>query len=602
MCGIIGYVGSRDAVEILVRGLRHLQYRGYDSAGIAWLQDGGVQHVRAVGNLESLDVALSTRHTSAAIDPALGIAHTRWATHGAVTEGNAHPHADSTGRVLIVLNGIVENHAEIRRRLATEGIFCRSQTDAEVVAHLIGRYYDGDLADAVRRTTRDISGHYALVAMCADQADTLVGVRRECPLVVGIAGEERFIASSTSAFDEHARKVVALDDLEVAVLRPGDLRITDRRGRPRSPRAATVARVSGPSDRNGFDTFMLSEIHEQGAAISRTLLAGPTLAGGWSRRTERIVVIGCGSSYHAGLVGRLAIERWARMPVEVAVASEFRYREPIVEPHTLVLGVTQSGETADTLAAMRLARARGAGVVAVTNVAGSQAAREAEATLLTRAGNEHSVAATKTFAAQVVLLCQLALDLAALRGTLSPGQLGRLRRDLGRLAGLVDEVVRAVEDDVRAVAHKFARRSLFLFLGRQAGLPVAMEGALKLKEISYVPAEAYPAGEMKHGPIALLSSETPVIAVAIEDRVLPKLLSNVAEVQARGAPVVAIASRRSLELAEHAEHIFYLPRIDPILQVPLAAVPLQLFAYHVARARALDVDQPRNLAKTVTVE
>jgi glucosamine--fructose-6-phosphate aminotransferase (isomerizing) len=612
MCGIIGYVGHRDPVEILLCGLRQLEYRGYDSAGIAWRETDGLRHVRAVGNLDSLDAALlATGRGSPAADPALGIAHTRWATHGAATADNAHPHADSTGRFLVALNGIVENHVEIRRKLTAEAIVCRSQTDAEVVAHLVGLHYDGDLSEAVRRTTEEISGHYALVAICADHPDTLVGVRRECPLVVGIAGEEKFVASSTSAFDEHARDIVVLDEQEVAVLRPDGLTLTDRSGRSRRPRPATVDRVVEPVGKNGFDTFMRNEIDEQSAAISQTLAArhftaGPATGAGLSdhllRRTERMIVIACGSSYNAGLAGQLALERWARMPVDVAIASEFRYRDPIIEPQTLVLGVTQSGETADTLAAMRLARARGATVVAVTNVASSQASREADATLLTRAGTERGVAATKTFAAQVVLLYEVALHLAELRGTATPAELRRLRADLRRLPRLVEGVVGSAEAEVAAIAHKFARRPLFLFLGRLAGLPVAMEGALKLKEISYIPAEAYPAGEMKHGPIALLSSETPVIAVAIDGAVLPKLLSNVAEVQARGAPVVAIAGRKSVELAEHAEHSLYLPCIDPILQVPLAVVPLQLFAYHVARARALNVDRPRNLAKTVTVE
>ena len=620
MCGIIGYVGYRRCQDILFDGLKRLEYRGYDSSGIAWREDGLIQCVRAVGNLDSLDAALgvhpggrgaarsiatATRPTT----PCSGIGHTRWATHGGVTERNAHPHEDASGRVRIVLNGIIENYLELRERLEADTVQCSSDTDAEIVAHLIALYYDGDLAEAVRRSLDDLAGHYAFVAMCDDEPDTLVGVRRECPLVVGIGDGEQFIASSISAFLSHTRRVAVLHDGEIVALRPDGVTVFDVEGLPRTPTSTEVEWDDDRCEKDGFETFMLKEIHEQGAAVSETLsqwraggASDGALAAKHLRNVSRIIVVGCGTSYHAGLAGRLAIERWARIPVEVEIASEFRYREPIVGPGTLVLGITQSGETADTLAAMRLARAEGATVIAVTNAAGSQATREADAVIFTRAGVEMGVAATKTFVSQVVLLYALALRLARISGTLSELRLSELHSELELLPDRIDGVVASVDGAVREVAERLAWSPFFLYLGRLAGLPVALEGALKLKEISYVPTDAYAAGEMKHGPIALLGPETPVVCVATEEAVLPKLLSNLSEVRARGARVLAVATEGCQQIGEHAEHVFYVPRTDALLQVVLAIVPLQLFAYHLALARALNVDQPRNLAKTVTVE
>ena len=622
MCGIIGYVGYRRCQDILFDGLKRLEYRGYDSAGLAWREDGMIQCVRSVGNLDSLESALGThpRGRSAAsatatampaTSPCSGIGHTRWATHGGVTESNAHPHEDASGRVRIVLNGIIENYLELRQRLEADEVQCSSDTDAEVVAQLIALYYDGDLADAVRRSLDDLSGHYAFVAMCDEEPDTLVGVRRECPLVVGIGDGEQFIASSISAFLAHTRQVVVLHDGEIVVLRPDEATVFDVEGFPHTPASTEVDWDDDRCEKDGFETFMLKEIHEQSGAVSETLshwrasrAAGVdgALSDERLRDVSRIIVVGCGTSYHAGLAGRLAIERWARIPVEVEVASEFRYREPIVGPNTLVLGITQSGETADTLAAMRLARAQGATVIAVTNAAGSQATREADAVLFTRAGIEMGVAATKTFVSQVVLLYALALQLADSSGTLSATRLRELQSELELLPDRIDGVVGSVDEGVRELAERLAWSPFFLYLGRLSGVPVALEGALKLKEISYVPTDAYAAGEMKHGPIALLGPDTPVVCVATEEAVLSKLLSNLSEVRARGARVLAVASEGCKEIGEHAEHVFYVPQTDPLLQVVLAIVPLQLFAYHLARARALNVDQPRNLAKTVTVE
>lgn len=620
MCGIIGYVGHRRCQEVLFEGLKRLEYRGYDSAGLAWRENGRTECVRTVGNLHSLGSALAARAVSTGASDAppvvtaavsVGIGHTRWATHGGVTERNAHPHTDASGRVRIVLNGIIENYLELRDLLAAEMIECASETDAEVVAQVISFYYDGDLADSVRKAVAVLSGHFAFVAMCDDEPQTLVGVRHECPLVLGIGDQELFIASSISAFVCHTRRVAVLHDGEIAVMRPTSVTVFDVDGLPHAPRPTRVDWDEDRYEKDGFETFMLKEIHEQPSALAATLRqTRATVAGAQNnsigleplRALRRIIIVGCGTSYHAGLAGRMAMERWARIPVEVDVASEFRYRDPIVEPGTLVLGISQSGETADTLAAMRLARAQGATVLAVTNAPGSQAAREADAVLFTRAGLEVGVAATKTFVAQVVLLYVLALDLARARGALPADRLADLERALELLPEQVEHVIESVDLGIRQLAERLAWSPFFLYLGRLSGLPVALEGALKLKEISYVPTDAYAAGEMKHGPIALLSRETPVVCVATEEKVLSKLLSNLSEVRARGARVLAVASEGCKQIAEHAEHVVYVPDTDPLLQVVLAIVPLQLFAYHLARARALNVDQPRNLAKTVTVE
>jgi glutamine---fructose-6-phosphate transaminase (isomerizing) len=620
MCGIIGYVGYRNSQDVLVSTLRKLEYRGYDSAGVAWLEGGRTFCVRAVGNLDALGAALNSHGRRRAVSgpavavaeqPSVGIGHTRWATHGAVSERNAHPHADPTGRIRIVLNGIIENHLAIRKRVVGETAEYRSETDAEAVAHLLALNYDGDLADAVRCSLPDLTGHYAFVAMCEDEPDMLVCVRHECPLVLGIGDGEQFVASSMSAFLEYTHDTALLSDDEVAVLRPDEVSVLDRAMRARSPVVRSVAWDEERCEKGGFETFMLKEIHEQPAAAASTLAhwqahahsdGDSGLSDAFLRRVDRIVIVGCGTSYHAGLAGRVAIERWARIPVDVEVASEFRYRDPIVAPGTLLLGITQSGETADTLAAMRLARDRGARVIAITNVPGSQATRDSDAVLFTRAGIEIGVAATKTFVAQVVLLCSFAVRLAGLSSGIPSPRVAELRTALELLPAQLTRVLESSASQVEELADRLRSSPFFLYLGRLSGLPVALEGALKLKEISYVPTDAYAAGEMKHGPIALLSSETPVVCVATEEAVLPKLLSNLCEVRARGAPVVVVASEGCYEIAEHADDIVRVPRTDPVLQIPLSVVPLQLFAYHAARFRGLNVDQPRNLAKTVTVE
>jgi glucosamine--fructose-6-phosphate aminotransferase (isomerizing) len=603
-----------------MRGLERLEYRGYDSAGLSLLADGQVESIRAVGNLSFLRAAVAERARAAAggvvatlaSEPTTGIGHTRWATHGRVCEANAHPHSDTDERIHIVLNGIVENHVSLRKRLEARGAEFSSETDAEVVAHLIASHYEGDLVEAVRRAYAELRGHYAFVAMSADEPEVLVGARKECPLVVGVAASESFIASAIPAFLSETRDVQFLNDDEIVVLRPDGTRFLEASGAPLEREVTPIDWDDTAAEKGGYETYMLKEIHEQADAVAETIfdrvpgdeveLGDIGISDDDLRHIRRIAVVACGTSYHAGLVGRYAIEEWARISVELDIASEFRYRNPVVDERDLVVGITQSGETADTLAAMRLARQRGAQVLAITNVMGSQATRDAHGVLFTRAGLEVSVAATKTFVSQVSAMYLLGLKLAALRGTLPPERVKELAAEVKQLPHLIAELLARVDEPVRRIAEHWADAEFFLYLGRHVGLPVCLEGALKLKEISYIPTDAYAAGEMKHGPIALLDERTPVVCVATESPVLDKVLSNIAEVRARGAHVIAVATERDDEVAMHAEEVVRVPRTDWLLQPVLAVIPLQLLAYYIARARGLNVDQPRNLAKTVTVE
>jgi len=616
MCGIVGYVGERPCRELLLAGLKGLEYRGYDSAGLSLVADGAVDSVHAVGNLSHLHEAVAAGDelgtTPAGLPATTGIGHTRWATHGRVTHENAHPHWDTSGRVHIVLNGIVENWVELRERLASEGSQFTSETDAEVVAHLIAAHLDGDLLEAVRLAYNELRGHYAFVAMSADHPGTLVGARKECPLVVGLGQGESFIASAIPGFLSETRRIQIVEDGDIVAITAEGSRFVDTTGAPLVRDATEVDWDADQAEKGGFETFMLKEIHEQPAAVAETVadrLAGETvdlgdigLSDEQLRDVRRIVVVACGTSYHAGLVGRYAIEWWSRVPVEMDIASEFRYRNPVLGERDLVIGITQSGETADTLAAMRLARQRGAKVLAVTNIMGSQATRDSDGVLFTRAGLEIGVAATKTFTAQVAAMYLVALKLAQLRGTLEPGPLRRLAGELRAIPHAIETLLGEVDGPVRQIAGHWYEKDFFLYLGRHVGLAVCLEGALKLKEISYIPTDAYAAGEMKHGPIALLDERTPVVTVATESPVLEKVLSNISEVRARGAHVIAIATAGGKQVAENAEEVIYVPRTDWLLQPILAVIPLQLLAYHIARARGLNVDQPRNLAKTVTVE
>jgi glutamine---fructose-6-phosphate transaminase (isomerizing) len=619
MCGIVGYVGGRPCRELLVAGLEKLEYRGYDSAGISVISDGDISTVRAVGNLANLREAVAAQAqdgggvATAAPPATTGVAHTRWATHGRVSEENAHPHGDCSDRIHIVLNGIVENHAQLRRELEADGHHFSSETDAEIVAHLIERHDEGDLTDAVRAAFNELRGHYAFVAMHADHPDLLVGARKECPLVVGLGEDESFLASAIPAFLKETRNVVMVEDGELVTIGSDGVRISDAAGAPVERDHEVVTWDEDAAEKGGYPTFTMKEIHEQPDAVAETIadrvptdegidLSDMDLDDDYLRGIKRIVIVACGTSYHAGLVGRYAIEQWARVPVEMDVASEYRYRNPVVGPDDLVIGMTQSGETADTLAAMRLAREAGAKVLAVTNLMGSQATRDSDAVLFTRAGMEIGVAATKTFVCQVAVMYLLGLRLAELRGTLDPPELARLVRELKGLPSKIEATIDSVEERVRAIARSHYQQRFFLYLGRHIGLPVCLEGALKLKELSYIPTDAYAAGEMKHGPIALLDESTPVVAVATASPVLEKVLSNVEEVRARGADVIAIATEGSEQVADVADQTIFVPESDWILQPILAILPLQLLAYHIARLNDLNVDQPRNLAKTVTVE
>jgi glucosamine--fructose-6-phosphate aminotransferase (isomerizing) len=607
-------------------GLEKLEYRGYDSAGISLLDEGRVDSIRAVGNLANLRAAIGLNGANgeggdnpggavavAAPPATIGLAHTRWATHGRVSEENAHPHGDCDGDIQIVLNGIVENHTELRRELEAEGHRFSSETDAEIVAHLIERHDQGDLSDAVRAAFAELRGHYAFVAMHADHADTLVAARQECPLVVGLGDGETFVASAIPAFLAQTRRVLLIENGEVVTIDAGGASITDAAGDSVSRGTEEVAWDQDVAEKGGYETFMLKEIHDQADAVAETItdrlpgldsvdLSELELSEDFVSAVRRIVIVACGTSYHAGLVGRYAIEQWARVPVEMDIASEYRYRDPVVGPDDLVIGITQSGETADTLAAMRLARERGAHVMALTNIMGSQATRDADAVLFTRAGLEIGVAATKTFTAQVAAMYLLGLWLARIRGTLSAERIAELIAELKRIPSMIGRTIESVEDGVDAIAQAEHQGRFFLYLGRNIGLPVCLEGALKMKEISYIPSDAYAAGEMKHGPIALLDESTPVVCVATDSPTLDKILSNMAEVRARGADVIAIATEGSERVAEVTDKILYVPSTDWILQPILAIIPLQLLAYRVARLKGLNVDQPRNLAKTVTVE
>jgi glucosamine--fructose-6-phosphate aminotransferase (isomerizing) len=620
MCGIVGYVGDRPCRDLLIAGLEKLEYRGYDSAGVSVISDGEIDSVRAVGNLANLREALE-RHSSngngsvavAAKPATIGLGHTRWATHGRVTEENAHPHGDCTDKIHIVLNGIIENHAELRRDLKAEGHEFTSETDAEIVSHLIERHYDGDLTEAVRKAFGELRGHYAFVAMHNDQPDTLVAARKECPLIIGLGENENFVASAIPAFLAETRTALGIKNDEIVTVNKGDVTITDADGNPVEREPEEVTWDEDAAEKGGYDTFMLKEIHEQPDSVAETITDRlPTLDGvdlsdvdlddDFLRNVERIVIVACGTSYHSGLIGRYAIEQWARVPVEMDIASEYRYREPVHRPNDLVIGITQSGETADTLAAMRLARESGSKVLAISNVMGSQATRDADAVLFTRSGIEVSVAATKTFVSQVAAIYLLGLRLAELRGTLPKERIAELVAELKSLPSKLQETIVSSEETVRAIARAECDQRFFMYIGRHIGLAVCLEGALKLKEIAYIPADAYAAGEMKHGPIALLDESTPVIAVATDCPVLDKILSNMEEVRARGADVIAIATEGSDQVGEAADQTLFVPRTDWILQPIVAIVPLQLLAYYVAREKGLNVDQPRNLAKTVTVE
>jgi glucosamine--fructose-6-phosphate aminotransferase (isomerizing) len=608
MCGIIGYVGERQAKELLLCGLERLEYRGYDSAGLALREDEGLDYVRAVGNLQALKEAAGDNGSASTT----GLGHTRWATHGRVSEQNAHPLAGCEDKkIAVVLNGIVENFRELKESLEAEGHSFRSETDAEVVTHLVERHYRGDLAPAVVGAYKELEGHFAFVVIHHGHPGELVGARLQCPLLVGVGEGEMFLASATAAFLGETRRLQLIDDGEVVAITADGARFFDVENGEVERETLEVDWDEDAAEKSGYETFMLKEIYEQPDAVKETLgdrvrhghlvLESLGLTDQEIQNLRRIVVLACGTAYHAGVVGRYIIEEWARIPVEPDIASEWRYRNPVLSKDTLVIGITQSGETADTLAAMRLAREKGARTLAITNQMGSQVTREVDSSLFTRCGLEVGVAASKTFTAQVALLSLVALKLAEVRKTLPPEEIELI---LDELYALPTKMTAFLEGHhpIEEIANRFNDKPFFLYLGRHIGLPVALEGALKLKEISYIPTEAYSAGEMKHGPIALLDEETPVVCVATNSHVYEKVISNIQEVRARGAHVIAIATDGNEDIQHHADDVIFVPRSPAFLQAVLAVLPLQLLAYRIGRLRGLNVDQPRNLAKTVTVE
>jgi glucosamine--fructose-6-phosphate aminotransferase (isomerizing) len=590
-----------------MQGLERLEYRGYDSAGLCLLEAAGPDYVRAVGNLAQLKQAAGVNGSLATS----GLGHTRWATHGRVSEANAHPLTNEDESVAVVLNGIVENFRELRASLEAEGHEFSSETDAEVVAHLVERHYAGDLVAAVRAVYAELEGHYAFVVAHHDQPGLLVGARLQCPLVVGVGDGEMFFASSIAAFLRETRRVKLIEDGEIVAITRDGARFFVLDGSEVERDETTVDWDDEAAEKQGYETFMLKEIYEQPEAIAETIgerirhgrlvLEDIGLSDLEIQNLRRMVVISCGTSYHAGLVGRYVVEEWARVPCEPDIASEWRYRNPVLARDTLVVGISQSGETADTIAAMRVAREKGARTLAITNMMGTQITREVDSVLYTRAGIEMGVAATKTFTAQVTLMYLLALRLAEVRRTLPPEEIETLLREVASLPDKLETYL-AGSHPIDEIALRHYQKPFFLYLGRHIGLPVCLEGALKLKEISYIPTEAYSAGEMKHGPIALLDDTTPVVCIATDSEVYDKVISNIQETRARGADVIAIATDGNEDIQHHASDVIYIPRTHPFLQAALAVIPLQQLAYRIARLRGLNVDQPRNLAKTVTVE
>ncbi|MBI3075762.1 MAG: glutamine--fructose-6-phosphate transaminase (isomerizing) [Deltaproteobacteria bacterium] len=609
MCGIVGYIGQRQAVEVLVDGLRRLEYRGYDSSGVAVVDGGEVRICRALGKLGNLEAALARTP----VPGNCGLGHIRWATHGKPSETNAHPH--KAGRIVVVHNGIIENYLALKKSLAAEGRRFASETDTEVISHLIDRYRGRGLAleKAVAAAAKRLEGSFAIGVLCEDQPGTLVAARRASPLVVGLGEREQFFASDIPALLRYTSRVVFLQDDELAVLTRDQVRLQDLSGRrvTRPPKA--VHWTLAMAERGGYKHFMQKEICEQPRALIDTTRGRLRLEAGAVALPEldpiraklehvsRITIAACGTSYHAALVGKYLLEEHARIPVEVDLASEFRYRDPLVGPETLLLVISQSGETADTLAALREGKAKGALTAAICNVVDSSIAREAQAALYTYAGPEISVASTKAFSTQIATLHLVTLYLARLRGTLPRDRARQMVEAMVRLPQQIEQVLRR-EGEIERIAKQYRDACGFLYLGRGPHYPIALEGALKLKEIAYIHAEGYAAAEMKHGPIALITEQMPVVMLIPKGRLYEKTLSNLEEVRSRDGQVIALATRGDRTVPARAQHVFFLPPTTPELTTILEAVPLQLLAYHIAVLRGTDVDQPRNLAKSVTVE
>ncbi len=608
MCGIVGYIGQNEALPILVGGLKKLEYRGYDSSGVALIEDGKIETVRASGKIAALEDKLKTKPLHGHV----GIAHTRWATHGAPTEQNAHPHQSFDGKISIVHNGIIENYAILKKKLQSEGIEFKSETDTEVVAHLIARYYKGNLKEAVLKAISKIEGTFGLAVICKDEPGTMIGARRGSPLILGIGQNEFYLASDVSAIIMHTQKVVYLDDNDIVEIKEDGYNLLNTNSQPVQHEVQDVEFDADAIAKGGFAHFMLKEIFEQPEVLRNTMrgrllqaegnakLAGLDTNIRELRNINRIIITACGTSYYAGMVGEYMIEDLAGVPVEVEYASEFRYRNPIIKPGTLVLAISQSGETADTLAALKEAQQKGATALAICNGVGSTIARTSDGGVYLHAGPEIGVASTKAFTSQVTVLAMIALLLGRQR-RLSFESGADIVKAMQELPELVDQTLK-LSDQIAGIANKYVKANNFLYLGRHFNYPVAMEGALKLKEISYIHAEGYPAAEMKHGPIALIDENMPVVVIAPKDALFDKVISNVREIKARGGKVIAISTADCHPLDEIADHLITVPKTIPMLMPIVTCVPLQLLAYHIAVLRGNDVDQPRNLAKSVTVE
>lgn len=615
MCGIVGYVGTQSAQDVVVAGLKRLEYRGYDSAGVAVLADGGLAAAKKAGKLVNLEKELSDRPLPAG---RTGVGHTRWATHGAPTDANAHPHLDNAGRVAVVHNGIIENFAALRRELTGRGHALESETDTEVVGHLLAEAFSagGDLADAMRQVCRRLEGAFTLVAVHADQPDVVVGARRNSPLVVGVGQDEWFLASDVAAFIAHTRSAIELGQDQVVELSPEGVTVTGFDGAPADVREYHVDWDASAAEKGGYASFMLKEIADQPQAVADTLLGRIDGEGALHldevripdadlREVDKVVIVACGTAFHAGMIAKYAIEHWTRLPCETELASEFRYRDPILDQRTLVVAISQSGETMDTLMALRHAREQGAKVLAICNTNGSTIPRESDAVLYTHAGPEVAVASTKAFLTQLVACYLVALYLGQVRGTKWGDEIRTVVRQLSAISAEVESVLSTMEP-VRELARSLARHDTVLFVGRHVGYPVALEGALKLKELAYMHAEGFAAGELKHGPIALIEEGLPVVVIVPSPRgrsvLHDKIVSNIQEIRARGALTIVVAEEGDEAVVPYADHLITVPATPTLLQPLVATVPLQVFACELATARGNEVDQPRNLAKSVTVE
>jgi len=611
MCGIVGYIGKRNAVPILIEGLRRLEYRGYDSTGIAFYENGNIVLRKTAGKLANLESIIRDHN----YESHLGIGHTRWATHGKPSDINAHPHSDCSGKVMVVHNGIIENYLSLKKTLIAEGHVFRSETDTEVIAHLIERYlHDGNLLEAVRKALHKVKGTYALAVISNADPDKIIAARKGSPLIIGWGKEEYLLASDVPAILNYTKDAIFLNDNEVVVLHKNGVEITDlENGYFRPERIYQIPWNPELAEKNGYPHFMLKEIHEQPQAIRNTCSGRINLDKGkvcWDevdlsreeiRKISTIYMVSCGTSWHASLVGKFMIEALAQIPVEVDLGSEFRYRTPIINGPTLTIGVTQSGETADTLGAMRRAKESGSRVLVICNVVGSSATREAGGVIYTHAGLEIGVASTKSFTSQIVAFYLFALYLGRIKGLISRSLFCEMMAELAAIPGKLEEVLRK-EKKIEQFANLYWEKKNFVFLGRGITYPIALEGALKLKEISYIQAEGYAGGEMKHGPIALVDKDMVVVSLIPRNFIYEKMLGNIEEIKARDGIVIAIANQGDEEIREKADHVFYVPKSNDFLTPILFTIPLQLLAYHIARKRGCDIDQPRNLAKSVTVE